>query len=252
MLNSYSGLPGSRHPIYNPSVGRASSLYRLQQIDLTIDQASARMTAVEATLAEHAGLQRAREAKSQAEEQLHQASHAAVAAEEAVAGQRRKIEEIEKKLYGGTIHNPKELQELQAEAESLHRHLSALEDRQLEEMMRVELAEKSFDAAQAKLELAEADASGRDQNLRRERDGLASILGQRKEEREAAASDVVEEDLRLYGTLRKSGGGLAVAEMLDGTCGACGLTLAASARQEVRTGPGLIRCMQCGRILYAG
>jgi len=67
-----------------------------------------------------------------------------------------------------------------------------------------------------------------------------------------AAADVSEGDMPLYGSLRKSGSGLAVAEMLDGTCGACGLTLAASARQEVRTGPGLIRCMQCGRILYAG
>ena len=233
-------------------MGRASSLYRLQQIDLTIDQASARMTAVEAKLAEHAELLRAQEAKSQAEAQLQQTSHAASAAEEAVTVQRRKIEETEGKLYGGSVHSPKELQGLQAEAESLRRHLSTLEDRQLEEMMRLEQAEQAVDAARAKLELAEADASGRDQNLRRERDGLASILGQRKEEREAAATDVVEEDMRLYGNLRKSGGGLAVAEMLDGTCGACGLTLAASARQEVRTGPGLIRCNQCGRILYAG
>ena len=233
-------------------MGRASALYRLQQIDLTIDHASARLAAVNAELAEHEELRRAREAASQAETARHQASQAALAAEEAVAVQRRKVEETEKKLYGGSIHNPKELQELHAEAEALRRHLSTLEDDQLDQMMRLEQAEQAHEAAQARLELAEANASGRDQNLRKELEALASNLEQRNEEREAAAAGVSEEDLTLYGSLRKSVGGLAVAEMQDGTCGACGLTLAASARQEVGTGPGLIRCRQCRRILYAG
>ncbi|HKY84228.1 MAG TPA: hypothetical protein VJ160_05320 [Anaerolineales bacterium] len=233
-------------------MGRASALYRLQQIDLTMDQASARMAAVEAELAEHAELERAQQAESRAEAARNLASTDGRSAEDAVADQRRKIEETEKKLYGGSVHNPKELQELQAESEALRRHLSTLEDRQLDEMVRLEQAEQMVADARIRLELAEANAAGRDQSLRKERDELASRLGQRSEEREAAAAGITKDDMQLYQTLRKSGAGLAVAEMLDGTCGACGLTLAASARQEVGTGPGLIRCRQCGRVLYAG
>jgi predicted nucleic acid-binding Zn-ribbon protein len=245
-------LPGARHRIYNPSVGRASVLYRLQQIDLTIDQASARMAAVDAELSEHSKLKAAQDEASRTEAASRQVSQAARAAEDAVASQRGKVDETEKKLYGGSVHSPKELQELQAEAEALRRHLATLEDLQLDEMMELEQAEKAADAARARLELAQADSSGRDQNLNKERERLAAMLGQRSEEREAAADGVSQEDMLLYQNLRRNSGGLAVAEMLDGTCGACGLTLAASARQEVRSGLGLIRCQQCGRILYAG
>jgi predicted nucleic acid-binding Zn-ribbon protein len=77
------------------------------------------------------------------------------------------------------------------------------------------------------------------------------LLDQHAEEREAAEVGVRAEDLELYRSLRKGPGSLAVAELQDDTCTACGVSLSASARQEVRTGPGLIRCRQCGRILYA-
>ncbi|MBF8257246.1 MAG: hypothetical protein HW375_2153 [Anaerolineales bacterium] len=213
VLLGRSGLPDARHRIYNPSVSRASSLYRLQQTDLSIDQAQGKLAAVEAELAEHGPVERARQEAAQAEHELRQSAQDMRAAEDAVATQREKLAQVDGRLYGGAVHNPKELQELQAEAEALRRHLANLEDRLLET--------------------------------------LTVLLDQHAEEREAAEVGVRAEDLELYRSLRKGPGSLAVAELQDDTCTACGVSLSASARQEVRTGPGLIRCRQCGRILYA-
>jgi hypothetical protein len=244
-------LLAARHRIYNPSVGRASALYRLQQTDLSIDQTKAKLASVEAELAEHTQIERARQETSQAELLERQSAQALRAAEDAVATVREKLGQVDGRLYGGAVHNPKELQELQAEGEALRRHLASLEDRLLEAMQAAEDADTAAQNARIRLELAEADTSGRDGNLARQRDTLRILLEQHSEEREAATVGVSPQDMQLYQSLRKGPGSLAVAELLEDTCSACGVTMSASARQEIRGGPALIRCRQCGRILYA-
>jgi predicted nucleic acid-binding Zn-ribbon protein len=232
-------------------VSRASAVFRLQQTDLSIDQAQAKLEAVEAELAEHGKVERARREADEAEANWRQASQGLRAAEDAVATQREKLVQVDGKLYGGAVHNPKELQELQAEAEALRRHLGGLEDRILDTMQAVEDAEAAMEQARARRELAEADSAGRETDLRKRQQTLKVLLEQHAEEREAAEAGVRPEDLRLYQSLRQGKGSLAVAELLDDTCSACGVSLSASARQEVRNGQGLMRCRQCGRILYA-
>jgi hypothetical protein len=117
----------------------------------------------------------------------------------------------------------------------------------LDEMIELEQAEKAADAARAGLELAQADSSGRDQNLNKERERLAAMLGQRSEEREAAADGVSQEDMLLYQIAGTAGPGGRRNAGRD----VRGLRLTARrlCSPEVRSGLGLIRCQQCGRIL---
>jgi predicted nucleic acid-binding Zn-ribbon protein len=245
------GLPAARHRIYNPSVSRASALLRLQQTDLAIDQTRSKLSTVEAEMAEHGTVERARNEAAEADRRLRQASQALRAAEDAAASQREKLGQVESRLFGGAVHNPKELTELQAEADSLRRFQGSLDDRVLEGMQEAEDAEAAQQTARTRLELAEAEASGRETDLRRERESLMVLLEQHNEEREAAVVGISSEDLALYQSLRKGPGSLAVAELVEDTCSACGVTMSASARQGIRGGPGLTRCPQCGRILYA-
>ena len=58
--------------------------------------------------------------------------------EEEVREQQIKIEQNQSRLYSGKVTNPKELQDLQAEAEAFKRQLSLHENRQLEKMMALE------------------------------------------------------------------------------------------------------------------
>lgn len=233
-------------------MSRASGLYRLQQVDLAIDQAAGRLAALESALGESGPLQAAQAASTAAEVARTDASAMARSAEAALDDQRQRIEETDNKLYGGAIQNPKELQELQQESESLRRHLGTLEDRLLEAMVRLEQATEDADGRKAELERAEADRADQTKSLGAERKAVGSELDRLQVEREVAAAGVEAKDLQLYNKLRGSMGGLAVAELRDDSCGACGLTLGSSARQEVRSGAGAVRCKQCGRILYAG
>jgi predicted nucleic acid-binding Zn-ribbon protein len=244
-------LPAARQRIYNPSVSRAFTLFRLQQTDLSIDQVEAKLAAVEAALSEHSRLERARQEAARTGALSWEVAATMRTADDALTAERDKLGQIDGRLYGGSVHNPKELQELQSESEAVRRHLASLEDRLLEVMQVAEDAEAEAARAQAELELAEAESSGREANLRKERETLVVLLQKHQEEREAVAASVSPAELQLYLSLRKGPGSLAVAELQGDTCGACGVTMSASARQEIRSGPGLTRCRQCGRILYA-
>ncbi len=233
-------------------MSRTSSLYRLQIADTELDRTHARLREIDDVLQDDLAVAGARQAAGQAAAQLRAGQAAAAEAEHVVAAARAKMAETEQALYGGTVRNPKELQDLQSEAESLRRYLSTLEDRQLEAMLAMEQREHEHAAAVAALELAEAAQSGRRAQAVRERQELTARAERLAAEREVAMTSVAAADLDLYSRLRESTGGSPLAVLQDGSCGACGLTLAASILQSVRGGADLVRCKQCGRILYAG
>ncbi len=233
-------------------MGRASSLHRLQSLDLQIDHKRARLRAISEILGDSAEVNRSRQALSDADAGLRAARMASRLAEEELAANKAKLEEAEKRLYGGSVHNPKELQDLQAEVESLSRFRSTLEDRLLEAMVDLETAESEQGSAQAALSQASGVTADRDKALVQEQAQLTAELERLRAEREAALENVTQGDLALYTQVRDNRGGLAVALVQDDTCGACGLTVAHSLRQEIRQGDNLVRCIQCGRILYAG
>ena len=83
---------------------------------------------------------------------------------------------------------------------------------------------------------------------RRER--LESECREVATERETLASHVPEAVLPLYQRLMKSKNGLAVAPMRDATCGGCHMKLIASTVVAVQSAREIVRCEDCGRILY--
>src|SRR5687768_18403957 len=87
-----------------------------------------------------------------AERKHHEAERALKLSEAEVEKQSIKIEQTESSLYGGRVHNPKELQDLQKDVASLKRHLSTLEERELEAMLVAETTEKDLQNAKSILE----------------------------------------------------------------------------------------------------
>jgi predicted nucleic acid-binding Zn-ribbon protein len=239
-------------PLYNRFMSRVSSLYRLQEIDSTLASSHARITEIQEILENDAAVLKAREALSQAEDSLSQARIARNKAEHAVEDQREKIKNTDHKLYSGAVSNPKELQELQMESESLKRFLETLEDRLLESMLAFEEQEISHEERLAEFELITAERGMEHKNLQQELDDLNAALIKLGEEREAAQANVDEDDLRRYEKNRKKTGGSVVVLLQDGSCTACGLAVARSILQSINQGNELVPCDQCGRILYAG
>ena len=123
-------------------------LFRLQQVDRQMDQNDARMNAIRSTLENDAEVQQAIRQVDEAREKHRAAEGRLRAAEQVRGAQQIKIEQAESSLYGGTVHNPKELQDLQNDVAALKRHLATLEERQLEAMLELDDAEQALKEAE--------------------------------------------------------------------------------------------------------
>lgn len=233
-------------------MSRAANFFRLQTIDSQLDSRRARLEAVKLALSQNEAVEKARRELALAEASWDQAKRDLRSTEAAVQGQSAKITEAETRLYSGAVKNPKELQDLQRDVESLKRHRSTLEDRQLDAMGIAEQAEAAHALAHAAALAAEADAGRANAELAQEKQALETEIGRLDIEREAGEAPISPEDLRVYEELRRRKRGVAVSRLEDGVCSSCGVAPSSSRIQDARQGDSIIRCGNCERILFAG
>lgn len=234
------------------AMSRVFKLFRLQQVDSQLDTVRARLDEIAAILGEDETLKRARAEVESADGVKLAAKKELGRAEDEVKAQQIKIEHNQAALYGGRVTNPKELQDLQLEAEALKRHLASLEDGQLEKMLSLEEGHSALRTAQKALEEIETQRAQEHGELGKEQAQLKEEAQRLERERDAASSGIPDEDLQSYEKLRSSQAGLAVAKVRDKVCSACGTTLSSSLAQAARSPQELSRCTTCKRILYAG
>jgi predicted nucleic acid-binding Zn-ribbon protein len=230
----------------------ALGLLRLQQVDSRLDQLENRLERTRAELENDAEVATSRRTFEAAQAEQDEAEHGRLAAETQATSQRRQLQKAESALYGGSVRNPKELQDLQADVASLKRHLAELEEAELAWMEKLEAAERQGQAARDRL----------DQDLVRAQSDESRLLGQQaslirtkeslQAERSAAVSAISEHLIKTYENLRGSRRGVAVAEVNDNACAACGTVLTAALQQSARHATQLVHCPSCGRILYGG
>ena len=229
----------------------ALGLYRLQQVDNRIGQTEARLRKIQETLENDTELKAAVTQVETAEAEKREAERVRQKSEQEAGDQQVKIQQAESSLYGGQVHNPKELQDLQADIASLKKHLSTLEERELDAMMRAEAVESKLDAARKTLDETRSRRGDEQHALLEEQASLLHDLERLKSERQAAADPIPAQAIQTYDDLRQEKRGVAVAGISDNACGACGTTLAAGLQQNVRHAEELILCPTCGRILFA-
>lgn len=162
-----------------------------------------------------------------------------------------KIGNAERQLYGGASSDSKQLQALQDEIASFRSRISALEDDELELMEQMEPVDdrlRQLSTRQAELDqrateltkiIAEAEAE-----IDTERQG---VLLRRSE----LAQDVPSETLAEYDKVRRRLGGVAVARLAGGVCGACHMKLSAVENDRIQHLPPdePVECEDCGRYL---
>ena len=226
-------------------------LFRLQQIDSHITQIETRLARIQKTLEDNAELQSALGQVKSAEEDQLVSERAQRKSEAEAQSQQIKIQQAESSLYGGAVRNPKELQDLQADIASLKKHLAMLEERELQDMLQTETAQTAVKKARDELSLVQARLENEHHDLFEEKEALTGELDRFQSERQAAVSTIAAELLKTYEQLRQQRRGVAVAEVSDNSCGACGTTLTAAIQQTARHAAELVRCPSCGRILYA-
>jgi predicted nucleic acid-binding Zn-ribbon protein len=233
-------------------MNQAFHLYRLQLVDTQIDQVEVGLAELNRLLSADETIRQARLSVEHAEKEIHRCSQSLKEYEFAVHEQQIKIAQSEASLYGGRIHNPKELQDIQKEIASLKKHLAALEDLELEAMLAHEDAEAKDKAARSALEQAQASFAEKSSGWLGQQDQLAHNLERLRAERAPTLALVSKDDLQIYETMRKRKSGVAVTTIQDGSCSVCGATIRPSELQAARSAQVLVFCNSCGRILYAG
>ena len=167
---------------------------------------------------------------------------------EAVKTRRRRDRD---RMDQGLVTNPKDLERMQHELESLERRISSLEDEELEVMARLEDAQRDLDALS--VQVAEADqrlgelAAARDERLAAIDAELTTVLA----ERAPAVADVPADLLALYDRLREQKGGVGAAELRQRRCTGCQLGIDNAELAVIKAAPAdeVIRCEECQRIL---
>ena len=228
----------------------ALGLFRLQQVDSQIDQVQARLKTIQETLDNDIELKTANVNNNACDDLHRETERLLKLAEAEVQKQRIKIEQTEASLYGGHVHNPKELQDLQKDVASLKRHLETLEERELEAILAMENAEKEADRAKNDLERVVSSRGDQSRELTRESEILLKDRERLASERRAVMGDLAAPSVNHYDQLRQQKRGVAVATINDNACTACGTTLTASQQQSARSTTQLFHCSTCGRILY--
>jgi hypothetical protein len=231
-------------------MSRIGPLYDLQQIDTGLDTRVARMRQIDEQMANSPELVAARAnfdelsgLLTREQAALKQLSHDT----EEYLGRARVLE---KKMYDGSVKNPKELGQMQEEVAHLKERIKSLEEQSLDSMLAVEETEERKSAAERELEAITTEQQQFHSGLLEEKDKLLSQARVLQVKRQRAITELPWADLQFYERLRRSKGGLAVVAVRAGLCAGCHIAITAAVLRQARAGTDLVACPTCGRLLY--
>lgn len=157
----------------------------------------------------------------------------------------------EKRLYDGSIKNPKELIALQHEVDGLKASRSKLEDELLAVLEQVEASDARYEAASASVLRHEARWAGESDALRAEHERQLAALARTGARRAAAVAALPPAAVRQYEAIRARRGS-AVARINGSLCSACRVSIPDALRTRALAGTALVQCPNCERILVGG
>lgn len=155
------------------------------------------------------------------------------------------------RMDSGAISNPKDLERLQHELDSLERRISVLEDEELEVMEQLEEAQSALDELTSAIEEIDARLG----ELTTSRDAHGAVVDAEiaavASGRDAITVEIPDDLLALYEKLRANQGGIGASELRQRACGGCQIRLDAAELQVIRATPAdsVVRCQECQRIL---
>ena len=157
----------------------------------------------------------------------------------------------QQRLDTGVVTDPKQIQAIQHEIETLHRRIGDLEDEELEVMERLEEAQGRLDSLAG--ELVEIEKATGEQTVARDTaaSGIAEQRAKTKAERDSLSADIPADLLALYDRLRGQLGGVGVGALHQKRCGGCRLEVGAADLARIAAAPSdeVLRCEECNRIL---
>jgi predicted nucleic acid-binding Zn-ribbon protein len=231
-------------------MSKAKQLYELQEIDLDIQRKTETLNWVKDNIGKDDDLVAAQAALDIARKALMDLEHQQRNAEWGVDELEKKIAGEEKKLYDGSVKNPRELMNLQQEIDNIKGQRREREDKLLSIMMEVDTAQQDVASKQDETEAMNRDWEEEQKRLTKEQTELEADLTALTQQRESLINLIDTASINTYEELRRVKQGLAVAKLVQGRCQGCRISLPVSDQQKARMGQKLATCSNCGRILY--
>jgi predicted nucleic acid-binding Zn-ribbon protein len=226
----------------------AGQLYKLQQLDLKLQEKQQELTDVENKLSDNKALLAAESRLASQKEQLEGARKKQKNSEWELDDLQEKTGQIDSKLYGGKTKDPKELVNLEKEVKGLKSQIKSKEDSLLGLMSQVEQMESDVRATSEESEHLKGEWAQRRDTLGPRKGELEIELAGLKGERSKLAQQVDAEAFSIYERIRLARG-QAVVKVERGRCLGCHIAVPTSQWQKAKAGD-LIQCNNCTRILY--
>lgn len=224
-------------------------LWDLQEVDLALDRIAHELAEIEERLQDPPILQELARQLAVIEAERHRIEVRQADLELEIAGLSDHIEELEKRLYGGYISNPREIEAAQQKAEEMRRRRSHLEDELLDLMESQESLEADYQALVTRLQEEEARWKDTRASLLEKQRHLSAEHAHLEERRIRLMARIAPDVVIIYEQLRRSKGGMAVSRLRNRVCEACGVEVPRSVERQVKYEEGVVYCPTCGRIL---
>lgn len=233
-------------------VSQVTNIRTLQELDDEVSRVRAAFDDVERRLQGSEALDRARAAFESIDAELNAARREQRRLDGEIGVLNARIQPEEKRLYDGSVRNPKELGNIQHELELLKEQRSKLEDQLLEVMSRIESLEAGHAATTSDLSYAQARWEAEKRSLQDDAARLSDALARAEAKREAQKLKVTPLALHLYEDVRRRKGGVAVAHIQGSMCTGCRVSIPEAIRRRAFQPDQLAQCPNCERILYVG
>lgn len=163
-----------------------------------------------------------------------------------------RIDPEERRLYDGSVKNPKELQNIQHELDLLKKQRTTLEEQLLSVMSQLEAANRATEETQAEVARLEQRREQQTGELKLEAQKLQGAIEIADQKRLRQKEVIPPRSLATYEDLRRRKGGLAVAKLQGGVCQGCRIMVPEGIRRRVFSPALLAQCPSCDRILAVG
>jgi uncharacterized protein len=236
------------------SIEQLEALLLVQERDIALDQLRHRRDAMpeRAELTAAATEWRQREAERAEVAERHRvvlADERRIDDEAQAVGAR--ADDVNTKLYSGTVSSPKELQAMQADIDMLHRRRSDLEDEELEVMEKREALDAELAALDGAIAALQASVARLTTVIAETEAEIDEEIAREVQQRADLAKPIAESLLRDYERRRAQNRGAGAARLVGTTCQACHLTIPSTEAEQVRRSAGTVvsYCDNCSAIL---
>jgi len=168
--------------------------------------------------------------------------------EDMVGTYEEKIKSNEKKLFSGTINDPKELSNYQEEIQMLKNSNSKLEDEILEIMEEQDMANPGIEALKEEMVELDSIVLRIKSEMAEKLEVLKHNIEGLKKRKEDVSARIPGDYLKKYNDLKTKKGGIAVSVIKNNFCNVCNMEIPAIDTERFIDSDQVYKCPICGRM----